>query len=120
VPGIERTGRWVRLHDDLTSALLVRPGMTLPPLRPGPPSPYRNIAEGAAAMRAGRMADAEPHFQWALVANPGLIGACRNLSIVQARLGKETKAWETHRRCERLTPEPETADQIRNILARQR
>lgn len=120
VPDLERGGRWLRFHDDLTSALLVRTGVTLPPLQPSPPSPYHHVAEGAAAMRAGRREDAESHFLRALEADPGLIGACRNLSIVQARLGKEDAAWETHRRCERLTPEPETADQIRDILARRR
>ena len=121
VPGLEGIGRWIRVHDDLTSALLVRPGVALPPLlKPGPPTPYRAVAEGAAAMRAGRMADAELHFARALAADPGLLSACRNLSLVQARLGKETAAWETHRRCERLTPEPEAANQIRALLARRR
>jgi len=119
VPGLEGTGRWVRLHDDLTSALLVRPGVPLPAdLKPGPPTPYRAVAEGAAAMRAGHMAEAELDFARALAADPGLLSACRNLSLVQARLGKETAAWETHRRCERLTPEPEAANQIRALLAR--
>lgn len=115
--GLLRSGRWRLLYQDYSSVLLARSDLELPALRSPPPSAFHHLALGAAAMRGGKLSEAEAHLSRAFAADPGLLGACRNLALVQAKR-HEPVAKETYRRCQRLANEPETGERIGELLAR--
>ncbi|HEV8238760.1 MAG TPA: hypothetical protein VGS57_05295 [Thermoanaerobaculia bacterium] len=114
--GLVRTGDWRLLYQDFGSTLLVRSDLALPPLVEPPDSAYHRLAQGSAALHRARFAEAERYFESALDADQGLVAACRNLALVQARQGKADAAWATHRRCERIYPEPEAVPGIEAAL----
>ncbi len=111
------SGRWRKLHEDFVSVLLVRRTVVLDgPLR-SPASAYRELALGGLAMRRGDAAGAESFLRAALRLDPGLLAACRNLALTVAYRGEEAEAWRTHRRCERIFPESQSAVLLRESLA---
>jgi hypothetical protein len=112
------TGRWRKLHEDFVSVLLARTRIALPQaLKEEPRSAYRELALGGLAMRSGDRNGAEMHLRSALSLGPNMLVACRNLARVLAWQGRVREAWSRHDDCQRIFPESDGEDDLRNIIA---
>jgi hypothetical protein len=112
-----QTGRWRIVHQDFAAVLLARSGLRLSALRETPDSPYRALTLGGDAMRSGDLEEAEKQLLHALVLDPHLLPACRNLTLVRAHRNADL-AWATRARCERIFPEPQSRANLEQELSR--
>jgi hypothetical protein len=115
------SGRWRKVYEDFVSVLLAR--VTAPPAAapvPPRPSPYRELALGGLAMRGGDKEAAETHLRAALHLDGDMLAACRNLALVLAWEDRASEAWAQHARCEKIFPEPESAEDLEALEARRR
>jgi hypothetical protein len=115
------SGRWRKMHEDFVSVLLARtavPATAAPAVARGPQgqSPYRELALGGLAMRAGDKQGAETHLRAALRLDCNMLAACRNLSLVLGWQDRVSEAWAEHARCEEIFPEPESAKDLETLL----
>jgi hypothetical protein len=117
------SGRWRKVYEDFVSVLLVRatvPPAPAPAPAPRGPSPYGELALGGLAMRDGDKQGAEMHLRAALRLDSDMLAACRNLALVLAWQDRVSEAWAQHARCERIFPEPESAEDLRALEERRR
>ena len=66
--------------------------------------PQKLFAAGEAALRAGRLDEAERNFQQVLAINPGVAGAYANLGVIHMRRKQWVLALAALRKAEKLAP----------------
>lgn len=120
VDSLVASGGWRPVHQGFVSVLLARRDLAAALSRPAPDSPWRDLALGGEAMRAGRLEEAERSLSRALERMPELAAACENLAVVQAARGDVPAARETGRRCQQIFPDPTLREDLEEMLGRAR
>ena len=67
--------------------------------------PQKLFEAGEAALRAGRLDDAERAFRQVLAINPGVAGAYANLGVIHMRRKQWPQALEMLHKAEKLAPD---------------
>ncbi len=69
------------------------------------PDPQKVFADGEAALRAGKLDDAEHAFRQVLAIDPGVAGAYANLGVIAMRRKQWPQALQMLRKAEKLAPD---------------
>jgi tetratricopeptide (TPR) repeat protein len=72
---------------------------------PAAQDPQKAFAAGEAALRAGRLEEAERAFQQVLAINPGVAGAYANLGVIHMRRKQWPQALAALQKAEKLAPD---------------
>jgi hypothetical protein len=107
-----KSGKWRIIYQDFVSMLLARSDLTLPPFKPTPDSPYRDVTLALGELRAGRAHEAKALFERALEVDPYLMPACVGVCRSQALAGEFAAAHATVERCNRLMPDAQQATNL--------